>query len=227
MFTDGGTGLRTIIVTDRHPKAPRVPAHPLIDVQNDAVVYGGRFAMQVVQFRYRKFDGAWSRSLTWELWRHGDGVMCLPYDPWTDRVALIEQFRLPALAAGLEPVMFECPAGMLEQGEDPAHATIRETAEETGLEPDRYLALGRFMLMQGGCDEISHASIGRVRLPDLGWLADAGVETENESTRVVVVAAEEAFAMVADNRILNMPAAFCIQALQLRRPVLRAQWSMP
>ncbi|WP_431284799.1 NUDIX domain-containing protein [Humitalea sp. 24SJ18S-53] len=214
-------------MTDRHPKAPRVPAHPLIDLQSDEVAYAGRFAMQIVKFRYRKFDGAWSRTKTWELWRRGDGVMSLPYDPWTDRVALIEQFRLPALAAGLDPVMLECPAGLLEAHEDPAEATSRETAEETGLVPDRYLSLGRFMLMQGGCDEISHPAIARVRLPDLGRLPDAGLETEDESTRVIVVQAEEAFAMVADNRILNMPAAFCIQALQLRRPVLRAEWTRP
>ena len=59
------------------------------------------------------------RELTWELWRRGRGVAVLPYDPAADAVALIEQFRLPALAAGLPGVMTECAAGLLEPGEDP------------------------------------------------------------------------------------------------------------
>ncbi len=204
-----------------------MPPHPLVDLISDEVVFAERFALQKVRFRYRKFDGAWSRVMTWELWRRGGGVVILPYDPWTDRVALIEQFRLPALAAGLDPVMLECPAGLLEPAEDPAEAAARETTEETGLVPDRFLHLGRFMLMQGGCDELIDFSLARVRLPEDGRLADGGLETEGESTRVLVLPAEEAFGMVADNRIRNAPAALALLSLQTRRMTLRAEWTAP
>ena len=40
----------------------------------------------------------------------------LPYDPVADTVVLIEQFRLPALAAGLDPVLVELPAGLCDDG---------------------------------------------------------------------------------------------------------------
>ncbi|WP_111396093.1 NUDIX domain-containing protein [Humitalea rosea] len=211
-------------MTIRSLKAPKVPAHPLVDIDSDEVGFDGRFALQIVKFRYRKFDGAWSRQLTWELWRRGNAVVILPYDPWTDRVALIEQFRLPALSAGLDPVMTECPAGLLETGEDPVVAAARETLEETGLVADRVLDLGGFMLMQGSCDEIARFSLARVRLPEPGILADAGLETEGESTRVVVLPALEAFAMVADNRVLNAPTALALLSLQVRRAALRDEW---
>lgn len=204
-----------------------MPPHPLVDLISDEVVFAERFALQKVRFRYRKFDGDWSRVLTWEMWRRGGGVVILPYDPWTDRVALIEQFRLPALAAGLDPVMIECPAGLLEEGEDPAAAAARETAEETGLVPDRFLPLGSFMLMEGGCDEVIAFSLARVRLPEAGRLADGGLESEGESIRVLVLPAEEAFAMVADNRIRNAPTALSLLSLQIRRATLRAEWTAP
>ena len=83
----------------RHPKAPPIPPWPGVEVLEDRVVWAERFALQRIRFRYTRFDGTPSGTLTWELWRRGQGVVILPYDPATDRVALIEQFRLPALAA--------------------------------------------------------------------------------------------------------------------------------
>jgi ADP-ribose pyrophosphatase len=138
----------------RPAKAPPIPAHPGLDVRSDEVVWDGRFPLQRVRFTYTRFDGAPSAELTWELWRRGGGVAVLPYDPAADAVALIQQFRLPALAAGLDPVMTECAAGLLERGEDPEAAARRELAEETGLRAGRMERIGRYMLMQGGCDEV-------------------------------------------------------------------------
>ena len=114
----------------RPAKAPPVPAHPGMTVLDDEVVWDGRFPFQRVRFRYARFDGAESAELTWELWRRGRGCAVLPYDPVRDAVALIEQFRLPALAAGLPPVMTECPAGLVEPDEDPEDTARREVAEE-------------------------------------------------------------------------------------------------
>ncbi|MGG5808340.1 NUDIX domain-containing protein [Falsiroseomonas sp. CW058] len=208
----------------RHPKAPPIPPHPGLEVEADEVVYGGRFAMQRVRFRYRRFDGTPSRPLTWELWRRGNGVLVLPFDPATDRVALIEQFRLPALAAGLAPVMTECPAGLLEAGEDPEASGRRELREETGLVPRAMAPMGRFMLMQGGCDEVLHFWCAAV---DLAAPQDAthGLAQEGEDTRLRVIPAEDAFRLVAENRIENAPAAMALLWLQVNRARLRAEWS--
>src|SRR3712207_6285327 len=133
----------------RPPKAPPIPAHPGLTVLEDEVVWGGRFPLQRVRFRYTRFDGTPSPELTWELWRRGSGCAVLPYDPVRDAVALIEQFRLPALAAGLPPVSAECPAGLVERGEDPEETALREVEEEAGLRPERLERIGRFILMQG------------------------------------------------------------------------------
>jgi ADP-ribose pyrophosphatase len=207
----------------RHPKAPPIPPHPGLDVLEDEVVWAQRFALQRVRFRYSRFDGTPSGVLTWELWRRGRGVVILPYDPATDRIALIEQFRLPALAAGFAPVMTECPAGLLETGEDPEASGRRELAEETGLAAGAMAPIGRFMLMQGGCDEAIFFYCAQV---DLAATRDAthGLLTEHEETRVLVVPAAEAFAMVADNRIENAPAAMALLWLQVNRARLRAAW---
>ena len=117
----------------RPAKAPPIPAHPGLTVLADEVVWDGRFPLQRVRFTYARFDGGRSGELVWELWRRGlPASPCCPMTPSPDTVALIEQFRLPALAAGLDPVMTECPAGLLEPGEEPEAAGRRETQEETG-----------------------------------------------------------------------------------------------
>lgn len=208
---------------DRPAKAPPIPPHPLCAVESDEVAWAGRFPLQRVVFRFRRFDGAWSGALTWELWRRGGAVCVLPYDPWRDEVGLIEQFRLPALAAGLDPMMIEAPAGLLEPGEDVTEAGARETREETGLAADRFEQVGRFLLMQGGCDEQCSFAVGRVRIPE-GAAGEHGLDSEHEATRLVVMPAEAAFAMLAENRIRNAPTALVLLYLQLHRARLRAAW---
>jgi ADP-ribose pyrophosphatase len=210
----------------RHPKAPPIPPYPGLAVESDEVVFGQRFALQQVRFRYTRFDGSLSGPLTWELWRRGRGVLILPYDPVTDRVALIEQFRLPALAAGLRPVMLECPAGLLEAGEEPEASARRELREETGLTAHALAPIGRHMLMQGGCDELLFFWCAQVDLAEAAG-ATHGLASEHEETRLVVLPAEEAFERVADNRIENAPAALALLWLQVNRARLRAEWNAP
>jgi ADP-ribose pyrophosphatase len=210
----------------RPAKAPRVPAHPGLTVLEDEVVWDGRFPLQRVRFRYTRFDGALSPELTWELWRRGTGCAVLPYDPVRDAVALIEQFRLPALAAGRRPVQTECPAGLVEPEEDPERTARREVAEEAGLRPEQMERIGRFMLMQGGCDEVMHYYAARVSLPAPEEVrTNGGLEREGEDTRVLVVPADDAFRMVDDNRIENVTAGFCLLWLRHHRARLRREWS--
>ncbi len=209
----------------RSPKAPPIPAHPGLEIQADEVVWNGRFPVQQVRFTYERFDGTRSAQLTWEMWRRGRGVAVLPYDPVGDAVALIEQFRLPALAAGYPGVMTECAAGLVEIGEDPAEAARREIQEETGFVPDRFEQIGRFMLMQGGCDEVMSLYAARVTLPQPGRAGTHGLVHEGEDIRVLILPAEEAFAMLDTNRIENATAGLCLWWLRHHRARLRQEWA--
>ncbi|HYZ33271.1 MAG TPA: NUDIX domain-containing protein [Crenalkalicoccus sp.] len=209
---------------DRPKSAPPIPPWPGLEVLSDEVVWSGRFPVQRVRFRHRRFDGGTSGILTWEMWRRGRAVVVLPYDPWTDRVALIRQFRLPALAAGCDPVVTECPAGLLEPQEPPDVAARRELAEETGLQPDRLERMGGFLLAQGGTDELATLFCARVRLPEPGLIGRFGLTAEQEDIELRVLPAEEAFALVARDAIGNATAALCLLWLQVNRTRLRRDW---
>jgi ADP-ribose pyrophosphatase len=209
----------------RPPKATPIPAHPGLNVLSDEVVWDGRFPLQRIRFRTSRFDGAQSGLQDWEMVRRGPAVAVLPWDPWTDRVALIEQFRLPALAAGFAPVMLECPAGLREAEEDPEQAARRELAEETGLVSDRMLPMGRYILNQGFSDEAISLFLARTRLPEPGYAGTHGLAQENEDIRLLVVDAADAIAMLDDNRMANATGALCLAGFARRRAALLNDWT--
>ena len=209
----------------RPPKAPPIPPFPGLEIREDEVVWAGRFPLQRVRFTYERFDGTRSAELTWELWRRTGGVAMLPYDPWSDRLVLIEQFRLPVHAAGLPPIHTECVAGLLEPREEPEAAARRESMEEAGLAPDLVEHIGQYMLMQGGCDELMRLYCGRVRLPETGSDATHGLAHEGEDIRVLLMPAEEAFARLEINAIQNATCALTLFWLRHHRARLRDQWT--
>ena len=117
--------------------------------------------------------------------RRGRAAALLPYDPEADAVVLMEQFRLPALAAGIDPVMLEIPAGLCDPGETPSRRSCARPREEIGLDADRLERVGDFVLTPGGADELVRIFVGRcacARLPDRE--ASSARAVSHPSTRI-------------------------------------------
>ncbi len=207
-----------------------LPVRPDVTVESDETVWNGRFALQRIKFRQRRFDGTMSGLRTWELWRRGRAAALLPYDPVSDTVVLIEQFRLPALAAGLDPVMIEVPAGLCDPGEDPATTLLRETEEEVGLVPRRLLPIGDFLLSPGGSDERVALYLGEVSAPKAdadGIAGTAGLAEENEDIRISVRPAGRAIADALDGKLPNVITTLALLWLGARHDAVRRAWSTP
>jgi ADP-ribose pyrophosphatase len=207
-----------------------MPAHPDVTVESDETVWNGRFALQRITFRQRRFDGKISGERVWELWRRGRAAAVLPYDPVADSVVLIEQFRLPALAAGIDPVLLEVPAGLCDAGEDPAATVVREAEEEAGLRVGRLLPIGDFILSPGGSDERVALFLGEIAAPAAGAdgiVGVAGLPEEHEDIRARVWPAARAIAFAFDGRVTNVITATALFWLAARRESARHAWSTP
>ena len=207
---------------------PSLPRHPDVEIVSEQRVWNGLFPLDVVRFRHRRFDGRMSALRTWELWRRGRAAALLPYDPDADLVVVMEQFRLPALAAGIDPVLLELPAGLCEHGEDPLTTVTRESAEEIGLQPDRLERIGDFILTPGGADEYVTLYAGRVRAPETdraGIAGHYGTAAESEDIRVRVLPASEAIERALAGTITNSVTALGFLWLASRRDWLRSLWS--
>ncbi|WP_428484130.1 NUDIX domain-containing protein [Rhodopila sp.] len=207
-----------------------IPHHADVVIDATDRVWPGLFPLDVVKFRQRRFDGAMSDTHTWELLRRGRASALVPYDPWTDSVVMIEQFRLAALAAGVQTVLVELPAGLCEDNEAPEATIQREIQEETRLRTDRLERIGSFLLSPGATDEICELYAGRVQAPaagEDGIVGYAGEAAENEDIRVRVWHADAAIEAALAGRFTNVITALGLFWLAAKRDWLRQIWMDP
>jgi ADP-ribose pyrophosphatase len=196
-------------------------------IESDEVVWSGRFPLRLIKFRQRRFDGTFSNTRTWEMLSRGKAAAVLPYDPVADLVVVIEQFRLPAFAAGLEPVMTELCAGLVDGNDTPEATIFRESQEEMGLEVETLEKIGDFLLTPGGCDEVCSLFAGRVRVNNIGadgFLGMGGLASENEDIRVRALPAAEVIEKAVAGAYPNSVATIGLLWFAARREWLRAKW---
>jgi len=214
-------------MTDHRPPAPRLLDTPDLAIDSDEIVWSGRFPVHLVRFRQRRFDGTMSAPRSWELLRRGTAAAVLPYDPAADMVVVIEQFRLPAFAAGLPPVMTELAAGLTDGAEAPETTIRREAVEEMGLELGRVEKIGDFLLTPGGCDELCTLFAAQITLgaigPD-GVLGVRGLASEGEDIRVRALPAAHVIEQAIAGAYPNSVATIGLLWLAAKRNDLRTRW---
>jgi ADP-ribose pyrophosphatase len=87
------------------------------------------------------------RECTVDVIRHPPSVVIVPV-PEPGHVILIRQFRY-----AVQRLLWELPAGSVDEGETPETAARRECHEEIGLVPETVVRLGAFHPTPGYCDE--------------------------------------------------------------------------
>ncbi|NVJ60752.1 MAG: NUDIX hydrolase [Gammaproteobacteria bacterium] len=124
-------------------------------IQKTELGYDGFFKVKRHTIQYPKFSGEPSKIHNREVLVREPTVGALVFDPVNKKVLFTEQFRIGALEAKDEPWVFELPAGIVEQGEDPKTAIQRELIEETGYQVNDLEFIGQFYLSPGGTSEKS------------------------------------------------------------------------
>jgi ADP-ribose pyrophosphatase len=204
---------------------PPLPAPPPRD---DVVVlahdrlFRSYLALDRFELRHRLFAGGTSGVVGRDLVVRGPAAAILLYDPDRDQVALVEQFRVGALAAGMDPWILETVAGVVEPGEDAADVARREALEEAGAQVGEIERIARYLSSPGCSDETVESFVGRVDASRLGGIH--GLPEEGEDIRVVVMDASAAIAACADGRVGNAITLVALQWLALNRAALAARW---
>jgi ADP-ribose pyrophosphatase len=108
-----------------------------------------------------------------------------------DELVLVEQFRHP-----LGRVTLETPAGVVDEGEAPVAAGLRELREETGYEADDARYLGCVAVNPSWQTTRLHVVVARC-----ARASAEKEEDETEDTRVRLVPLSQARALVADGTI--------------------------
>lgn len=203
-----------------------------VDIRDKVTLYDGFFAMEKYTLRHQQFAGGWGPEVTREMFERGHAVAVLPYDPVTDEVILIEQFRPGAFAAmqnspwfdeDASPWQIEAVAGMIDDGETPEEVAVREMREETGAETSDLIPMCHYLVSPGGCSESVFVFVGRADAGSIKGLH--GLGHEGEDIRPFAVPLSEAYEGIAEGKIINGMTIIALQWLMLNKQKVLEAWT--
>lgn len=212
--------------------ASRVRAHQMtaraggsqreIEVETHRRPYARFFALDEIELRHRRFDGAMSPSILRAVFRAPDAALVLPYDPGRDRVLLIEQMRVGPLARGdaacwhLEPV-----AGLIDPGETPEETVRREAEEEAGLTLGEVFVVAEGYPSPGNSSEFHYLFVATADLHD-EVTGTAGLAGEDEDIQSHLWSFDALLEACDQREIVNNPLILATYWLARHRARLRA-----
>ncbi|MGQ9370313.1 NUDIX domain-containing protein [Azospirillum sp. A39] len=195
---------------------------PDVEVIEKRTAHAGFLTVDVYRMRHRRFDGGWTPEVRREVCDRGHAAAILLYDPERDSVVLIEQFRVGAAAAGLNPWLIEVVAGMTGEGETPEEVVRREAMEEAGCTVREIEPICDFFPSPGALTEYVTLFCGRVDCTGLG--ETGGLAEEHEDIRIRVTPTDEAIRLLDENRLNNSVTVIALGWFARHRERVRAAW---
>lgn len=200
-------------------RSPRSLAE--VDWQPMPGAYEGFFRLQPFRLSYDRFDGGRTGPLERECFIAWDVALVLPYDPVTDSVLIVEQLRYGPIHRGdPSPWVLEPVAGVIDAGETPEEAALRETREEARIDVRRLIPAPKGYASPGYSTEYYH---GFLALAELGAerTGTGGLAEENEDIRTHVLTFDRAMALVRSGEINALPLVMLLTWLAVEREGLR------
>ena len=192
------------------------------EIHQQKLVYDGHFKVTKYELSHEKFNGENTPVLHRELVARNDAVAVVAYDPDTDQLVLIEQFRVGAIRED-QPWLIEIVAGLIESGESPEEVSVREMKEEIGCSPSRLQKIGEFYTSPGGIAEWVHLFIGKISVNDITPVG--GLDHEGEDIKVLVVPASDVEFMLSTGEVRSAIAIIGLQWFVINRENIKQQWS--
>lgn len=184
--------------------------------------FKGFYELVRYRIRHALFRGGMGAPITRELMIRGHAAAVLPYDPITDQVLLIEQFRIGALDSAHGPWLVEVVAGLVEPGERPEEVVRREALEEAGCKLKEVTPICEYYSSPGGTTERVTLFVAHMESHGQGGIF--GLEEEGEDIRAFLMYADEAIDQMERGVIDNAMSIIALQWLALHRARLKAQW---
>jgi ADP-ribose pyrophosphatase len=186
-------------------------------------LFQGYFRMDRLRIKHERFAGGWSQPFTREIFdRAGRAAAVLPFDPRSDKVVLIEQFRAGVMAAGEYPWITEIVAGIIDGNEAPEDTVRREAFEEAGCNITELQKIADYFTTPGCSSEHLTLFAGRATLPEHNSIR--GLEHENEDIRVQVLDAAQAISLLYTGKIRDAMTMVALQWFAMHHTGLRSRW---
>ena len=133
-----------------------------IDLIKRKTLYKGFYELYQFTFRHKKYDNTWSKQIKREVFSGSQVATVLPYDPQKNELILIDQFRPGLINSKHEPNITEIVAGIIDEGENPEEAAIRECKEETGCDINKLKKILTYFPAPGSSQSYYHLFFAEV-----------------------------------------------------------------
>ncbi|MBV2128968.1 ADP-ribose diphosphatase [Arsukibacterium indicum] len=194
-----------------------------VEIIDKSTAFQGFFRVERCKLRHKLYAGGWSSPLVREIFERGHAVGVLPYNPQTDELVLIEQFRAGAMIENRSPWLLEIIAGMIDKQQSAEDTARREALEEAGLELAELWPMLSYFSSPGGSTERVQLFLGRLnRAVEPGIY---GLAAEHEDIKVQLLPRTEALQLLAEGKIDNAATVIALQWLSLHLNEVRSAWS--
>lgn len=172
-----------------------------VEIDRKSTIFDDFFRIEEARLRYERFDGTLSDPVRRLSFERGDSVSVVMFNPATERLILVNQFKYPTFEKGPGWVT-ETMAGVIDEGEDPETAARREILEETGYEVRDLRHISTFYVSPGGSSErivLYYAEIAEDDKVGPG----GGLAAENEDIATVELTLDEALEQIRTGGIVD------------------------
>jgi nudix-type nucleoside diphosphatase (YffH/AdpP family) len=150
---------------------------------------------------------------------HGEAAAVLPYDARRKTALLVRQPRVAPLFSGEEPHLVEAAAGMVDEGEAPAAAAVREAMEELGVRLGPVEPVVGAWSMPACSSERIHLYLAPYTAADR-VAEGGGMEEEGEEIEVLELPLKALLDQADAGTLTDLKTAALVWALARRRPEL-------
>lgn len=164
-------------------------------------------------------DGRW-QTLKRETVNHGDGAAILLLDPRRRTVVLVRQLRWACVNNGLDDLLLEVPAGLLDDA-SPEDCIRAEAEQEVGFRVHRPRKVFDAFMSPGSLTERLHGFVAEVDAGDR-IAPGGGLHDEGEDIEVVELPWAEAVALLRQGRLRDAKTIMLLQHAVLEGLIPRA-----
>lgn len=173
-------------------------------------VYDGFMKLSKVTFNQKRFNGDVLQDVTREVLVRKPVVFLSLYDTFADKLLFVEQHRVGAIVGNCDSytTVLEPIAGIIDEGESPVDAVIRECKEESGLDVNRTALelIHKGYISSGGSTEYGWFFTGTFDSTKLESKY-FGLESEKEDIRIELTSLDQAMRMLKTGSINSMSGA--------------------
>lgn len=179
-----------------------------IRVRDVRVLSDEHYTLRATTYDWRRSSGEWQTQQR-QTFDRGNGVALLPYNRAQRTVILIRQFRYPTYVNGYDGLLVEAPAGTLGDI-DPEVRMRMEAEEEIGYRLGHLQKVFEAFMSPGAVTEKLYFFVAEYRA-DMKIGDGGGLHDEGEDIQTLELPFTEAFAMIADGRIVDAKTIMLLQ----------------